>query len=189
MLFPPLAQITVTSPYGNRTLKGKSEFHPGVDLRAPTGEPVYSSDGGVVLRSYESIGKEQDPSKSWWGYGHRVVIKHDSGIETSYAHLNDRVVAEGQRVERGDLIGHAGESGRSYGPHLHYEVKVNGSTVDPMEYIDAVSVGGGSEESETETAPASTEDQGLLFASGRVAPALLAVALLVAAIWIVARVK
>ena len=111
-----------TSGYGRRWGK----MHYGADFAAPHATPVHSTADGVVVK----IG--------WMsGYGRMIKIKHDFGFETSYAHLSKIRVKKGQRVSRRDHIGDMGNTGRSTGTHLHYEVRLNGKAVNPMKYIKA----------------------------------------------------
>lgn len=111
-----------TSPFGRRW----GRMHEGVDLAGSMGSPVLATaDGVVVFAGWES------------GYGQLVRIKHDFGLETRYGHLSEIRVKVGQRVSRGDRIGDMGNSGRSTGTHLHYEVRVNGTAINPMTYIKA----------------------------------------------------
>lgn len=111
-----------TSGFGMRW----GRMHKGTDLAAPVGTPIYASADGVV-------------KKAGWsqGYGRMIVIEHAFGISTRYAHLSAFRVKTGQRVSRGDRIGDMGNSGNSTGPHLHYEVRVDGKAVNPMIYIKA----------------------------------------------------
>ncbi|MFZ5786208.1 MAG: DUF5930 domain-containing protein [Acidobacteriota bacterium] len=111
-----------TSPFGRRW----GRMHEGVDLAGSMGSPVLATaDGVVVFAGWES------------GYGQLVRVKHDFGLETRYGHLSEIRVKVGQRVSRGDRIGDMGNSGRSTGTHLHYEVRVNGTAINPMTYIKA----------------------------------------------------
>ena len=112
----------VNSPFGPRLSPwtGEPEFHVGVDLAANLGTPVKATAGGVV----RFAGTTEV-------YGQSILLGHGAGIETRYAHLKKIGVTRGQRVERGQLIGLTGNTGRSTGPHLHYEVLVDGRPVDP----------------------------------------------------------
>ena len=116
----------VTSPFGWRTSKftGKREFHKGIDISAPPGTPVYAPSSGKII--YAS----RDGS-----YGLSVKIAHNQSLLSRYAHLQTLDVKVGDIVERGQLIGYVGNTGRSTGPHLHYEVRLSGVPVDPMHYI------------------------------------------------------
>lgn len=116
----------ITSRFGGRAdpFTGRNEQHKGIDISARTGTPIYAPGKGTVIFS----GVEN-------GYGHTVLVQHGGGITTRYAHMSRRAVTEGQTVQRGDVIGYVGSTGRSSGPHLHYEVRLNGVNVDPLRYI------------------------------------------------------
>jgi len=103
---------------------GSREFHRGVDVSAPTGSPVAAPADGIVL----STGRES-------GYGNVLVLGHGDGTVTRFGHLYKFEVKPGQSVRRGDVIARVGNTGRSTGPHLHYEVMLEGGQVDPMGYI------------------------------------------------------
>ncbi len=118
----------LTSGYGWRRhpTSGKSRMHDGVDMAAAVGTPLYATADGVVTFS------------GWaGGYGRVIKIRHAMGFETRFAHLSKIRVKKGQRVSRGDRIGDMGSSGRSTGSHLHYEVRIGGKSVNPMNYIKA----------------------------------------------------
>lgn len=119
---PVKSAFRFTSGYGMRW----GRMHQGTDFAAPQGTPIYSTADGVVTHA------------GWLsGYGRLIKIKHAFGIETRYAHLSQIRVNVGQRVSRGDRIGDMGNSGRSTGTHLHYEVRVGDQSVNPMIYIKA----------------------------------------------------
>ncbi len=119
---PVKSNFRFTSGFGPRW----GRLHAGTDFAGPIGTPIYATADGVVTQS------------SWSsGYGRLIKIQHEFGIETRYAHLNSMRVSVGQRVSRGERIGDMGNSGRSTGPHLHYEVRVGGRPVNPMTYIRA----------------------------------------------------
>lgn len=101
------------------------KLHTGLDFRAPMGTPIYATADGVVKHSGGGSN----------GYGIHIDIDHGYGYETKYAHLSKSLVVEGQRVKRGDLIAHSGNSGLSKGPHLHYEIKKDGEKIDPVDYF------------------------------------------------------
>lgn len=125
---PVKSAFRYTSGYGYRRdpIKGGSRLHAGTDFAASYGTPIYATGDGVVI------------SAGWSsGYGRLVKIQHEFGIETRYAHMAKIRVKVGQRVSRGDQIGDMGNSGRSTGTHLHYEVRVTGKPVNPMTYIKA----------------------------------------------------
>ena len=122
----PLSASYTSSGYGNRThpVLGGTRSHKGVDLAAPTGTPIYATADGTV-------GKAE-----WFSsYGMYVAIDHGGDLETRYAHMSRIAVASGQRVRKGDVIGYVGSTGRSTGPHLHYEVRVAGAAVNPVPYM------------------------------------------------------
>ena len=119
---PVKSNFRFTSGFGQRW----GRLHAGTDFAGPVGTPIYATADGIVTHA------------SWSsGYGRLIKIQHEFGIETRYAHLNAMRVSVGQRVSRGDRIGDMGNSGRSTGPHLHYEVRVGGNPVNPMIYIRA----------------------------------------------------
>lgn len=116
----PLSSNKITSPYGTRS-RG---FHSGIDLAAKTGTSVYAAAGGTVELA------------SWYyGYGNCIVINHGNGVKTRYAHLSAYKVSVGTTVSRGQLIALSGNTGNSTGPHLHFEVIVNGVTKNPVNYL------------------------------------------------------
>ncbi|MFG5382261.1 MULTISPECIES: DUF5930 domain-containing protein [unclassified Yoonia] len=119
---PVKSNFRFTSGFGPRW----GRMHSGTDFAGPIGTPIYSTADGVVTHAGWSS-----------GYGRLIKIRHEFGIETRYAHLNSMDVTVGQRVSRGERIGAMGNSGRSTGPHLHYEVRVGGEPVNPMIYIRA----------------------------------------------------
>ncbi len=122
----PLGGATLTSSYGmrNHPVLRKRRKHNGVDLAAPTGTPVYATADGIV-------GKAQ-----WFSsYGLYIRIDHGADLETRYAHMSKLAVAAGERVRKGDVIGYVGSTGRSTGPHLHYEVRIDGVAVNPIPYM------------------------------------------------------
>ncbi|MDE0333045.1 MAG: peptidoglycan DD-metalloendopeptidase family protein [Nitrospinae bacterium] len=107
------------SPFTNRR-----EFHAGIDVVARVGTPIFAPADGVVIST-----------KRMGGFGKTVRIQHMQGIVTTYAHNSVNLVKVGQRVRRGDIIAKVGSTGRSTGPHLHYEVRINGVAVNPRLYI------------------------------------------------------
>ena len=100
------------------------QMHTGMDFTADRGTEVYATGDGVV----ELVERKR------WGYGKSIIINHGFGYKTLYAHLHDFEVRQGQKIKRGELIGQIGSTGRSTGPHLHYEVIVNGKKVNPIGY-------------------------------------------------------
>jgi murein DD-endopeptidase MepM/ murein hydrolase activator NlpD len=111
---------TVTSGFGMRW----GRLHAGIDIAAPEGTPVRAADSGVVIFA------------GWaGGYGNLVLVAHGGGMVTAYAHLSSVAVGEGASVGRGSTIGAVGSTGHSTGPHLHFEVRINGQPQDPMAYL------------------------------------------------------
>ena len=124
----PLARDVLTSGFGMREhpVLGGRRQHKGVDLAAPIGTPVFAPADGTVSRA------------SWFSsYGLYISLEHGGDMQTRYGHLSRLNVAEGQAVRKGDLIGFVGSTGRSTGPHLHYEVRVGGEAVNPIPYMQA----------------------------------------------------
>lgn len=116
----------ITSPFGYRThpIWGTTIYHAGIDIGVDEGVPVHAADGGTVVWS------------GWMGgYGYAVVIDHGNGLSTLYGHNSELVVSEGEAVGKGQVIAYAGSTGNSTGPHVHFEVRVNGDPVDPMGYL------------------------------------------------------
>lgn len=123
-IFP--ANGVITSRFGNRIhpILGYRRFHAGVDFGASYGATIRAADSGQVIFS------------GWYGgYGRAVIINHGGGITTLYAHASRLLVSEGMTVQQGQAIASVGSSGLSTGPHLHFEVRRNGSPTDPMEYL------------------------------------------------------
>lgn len=120
----------ITSTFGNRTdpFLGRLAMHTGIDFRFETGEPVRSAGAGKVITA-GAVG----------GYGNMVEIDHGDGVTTRYGHLSKISVSVGDVLENGAMIGRAGSTGRSTGPHLHYEVRYMGEAENPMHFINAAS--------------------------------------------------
>jgi murein DD-endopeptidase MepM/ murein hydrolase activator NlpD len=122
----PLDNASLTSGFGMRThpVLGGRRGHKGVDLAMPTGTPIYATADGVI-------------SKAEWfsSYGLYIALEHGGNIQTRYGHMSRLNVAAGQQVRKGDLIGYVGSTGRSTGPHLHYEVRIGGVAVNPVPYM------------------------------------------------------
>jgi murein DD-endopeptidase MepM/ murein hydrolase activator NlpD len=114
----PLRNVTVTSRFGKR----QGEVHEGIDLKAAPGTPVYAAQSGWVVYAGSQIR----------GYGGLVVLRHGKRISTVYAHNSKLLVKEGQSVKQGQLIAYSGNTGRSTGPHLHFEVRVGLDAIDPL---------------------------------------------------------
>lgn len=117
----------ISSPYGYRIhpIDGIKKFHSGLDLAVVSGTPIYSAQDGKVIHS-----------GSMGGYGLTVMIQHDNGVVTLYAHCSSLVAQVGQYISKGDHISNVGSTGKSTGPHLHFEVRANGSTVNPLSFIN-----------------------------------------------------
>ncbi|MGN6497441.1 MAG: M23 family metallopeptidase [Tsuneonella sp.] len=122
----PLANSVTTSGYGMREhpVLGGMRRHKGIDLAAPVGTPVYATADGTVERA-----------DLFSSYGLYVAIDHGGNLETRYAHMSRLAVAAGEHVHKGEVIGYVGTTGRSTGPHLHYEVRVAGQAVNPTAYF------------------------------------------------------
>lgn len=122
----PVANVRLSSGYGmrNHPVLGSRRQHNGVDLAGATGTPVYATADGIVGKA-----------KYWGSYGNYVQIEHGGELQTRYAHLSGYAVRAGDQVRKGQLIGYIGSTGRSTGPHLHYEVRLAGQPVDPRPYM------------------------------------------------------
>jgi murein DD-endopeptidase MepM/ murein hydrolase activator NlpD len=122
----PVAAYGLTSSFGMRQhpLLGVVREHSGIDLAAPIGSPIYATSDGIV-------------SMANWrgGYGLFVSLDHGGGVQTRYGHMSRLNVVAGQQVHKGDVIGLVGSTGLSTGPHLHYEVRLNGQAVNPVPYL------------------------------------------------------
>lgn len=122
----PVEGVRLTSGYGMRThpVLGGRRAHKGIDLAAPTGTPILATADGAV-------------SKAEWfsGYGLYVSLEHGGDLQTRYGHMSRLNVYAGQQVKKGDIIGYVGSTGRSTGPHLHYEVRIAGQAVNPLPYM------------------------------------------------------
>ena len=121
-----------SSSYGWRVdpFTGQMAFHEGLDFTATVGSPIYAAASGIV----SAIENTSD-------YGNIVKLDHGSGVETRYAHTSRILVKAGQRVEKGQLIAEVGNTGRSTGPHLHFEVRLNGIALDPRRYLTSTNQG------------------------------------------------
>lgn len=131
-IWPLPSSKLVTSLFGNRVHPeyGTVKFHKGIDINASVGAPIVAADGGTVV----TVGN--DPA----GYGIYVAIYHSGGRSTLYAHMNAAAVSSGQTVSQGQVIGYAGSSGVSTGPHLHFEIAVDGALHDPLGYFSGYTV-------------------------------------------------
>ena len=112
----------MTSSYGE--VRG-STYHKGIDIAKDTGEDVYASLGGKVISAGYNNG----------GYGNLIIVDHGNNIKTYYAHLNEIYVSEGDYIDKGNIIGTIGSTGYSTGPHLHFELRINNTPVNPINYI------------------------------------------------------
>ena len=124
----------ITSVQGNRVdpITGQHGTHGGTDIGASYGSAIYAAGSGTVVTAYNN-------SAYNGGYGNYAMINHGNGIQTLYAHMSVCSVTVGQTVSAGQTIGYVGSTGRSTGPHLHFEVRVNGSRVDPQSYYPGIS--------------------------------------------------
>ena len=122
----PLSGEHMTSGFGMRwhPVIGGRRQHKGVDLASPIGTPIHATADGTVAMA-----------ERYSGYGLYVQIEHGGSLETRYGHMSRIAVAQGQFVHKGDVIGYVGSTGRSTGPHLHYEVRVDGNAVNPIPYM------------------------------------------------------
>ena len=134
MLVPVTTSRSMSSNFGMRVhpVLGGFRMHKGVDLPASTGTPIHATADGVIGRA------------DWFGgYGLCVEIEHGANLETRYGHMSRIAVAEGQHVHKGDVIGYVGSTGRSTGPHLHYEVRIGGEAVNPVPYLQVAEAASG----------------------------------------------
>lgn len=116
----------ISSGYGMRkiSLYGYEKFHAGIDVPAGIGNSILAADGGtVIVSTYDG------------GYGNYIMVNHGNGRVTLYAHMSSRAVDVGAEVKKGQVIGYVGSTGNSTGPHLHFEIRINGSAVDPCNYF------------------------------------------------------
>lgn len=123
--FHPPAIGDLSSTFGFRNWGRRLKFHFGVDVRMDVGDPVYAAFGGVVRIAKKSS-----------DYGYMVLIRHDNGLETLYAHFSQLLCYVGQTVKASDIIGLAGSTGRSTGPHLHFEVRFKGEKINPNRLVN-----------------------------------------------------
>lgn len=117
---------SISSPYGKRNdpLNSRSAFHAGTDFRGKRGAKIYATGDGVVKKAFVN-----------GSYGNYVLISHGNGYTTSFAHMKKFLVQKGDRVKRGQLIGFIGNTGRSTGPHLHYEIHLNNRPINPKKFL------------------------------------------------------
>jgi murein DD-endopeptidase MepM/ murein hydrolase activator NlpD len=116
----------ITSSFGEREdpFNGEGAFHSGIDISSTFGQPVRAAADGVVLTAGLAS-----------GYGREIMVDHGNGIQTLYGHLSGFAITPGEQVKRGQIIGYVGTSGRSTGPHLHYEVRIRNTPVNPHKYL------------------------------------------------------
>jgi hypothetical protein len=127
-VFAPMGSGAFVWPTDDHFLAGRNfslRWHPGLDISAPLGAPLYAADSGVVVYA------------GWnnWGYGNLVILNHGNGWHTLYAHQSQINVACGQAIKQGQVIGWAGSTGRSTAPHLHFEMRFDGGWVNPWSYL------------------------------------------------------
>lgn len=125
-MWPLPASKGISSGYGMRkiSLYGYEKFHAGIDVPAGIGNSILAADGGtVIVSTYDG------------GYGNYIMVNHGNGRVTLYAHMSSRAVDVGAEVKKGQVIGYVGSTGNSTGPHLHFEIRINGSAVDPCNYF------------------------------------------------------
>lgn len=122
----PTVSRLITSPYGYRhdPFTGKLSFHRGIDIAGKLNDPVYAAASGIV----HTVGSDRL-------HGNHVIVEHSEGLRTWYMHLNKATVKKGDAVDKGQMIGKLGTTGRSTGPHLHYEVIKSGKSIDPRTYL------------------------------------------------------
>jgi murein DD-endopeptidase MepM/ murein hydrolase activator NlpD len=124
MIWPTDGRLSSGFGYRRHPILGYSRLHAGLDIGNSYGTPIWSAAGGTVIYS------------GWrGGYGNAVVVDHGGGVSTLYGHMNERLVAEGDTIDRGEWVGLMGSTGLSTGPHLHFEVRVGGSARDPLVYL------------------------------------------------------
>lgn len=126
MIIPASGRIS--SRFGKRidpVSKRRNSFHQGIDISAPEGTPVYAAENGIVA----------DAGYKKSGYGNLIIIKHADGLATYYGHLSKITVSKGGKVSKGDLIGRVGSTGKSTGPHLHFEIRKGDKALDPEEFV------------------------------------------------------
>ncbi len=117
----------VVSPFGPRTINGTYENHPGIDIAVPTGTQIHAAAAGKVIFT--------EPEASSGGYGNYTCIDHGGGLSTCYAHQEQFLVSAGEVVKQGQVIGISDCTGYCFGPHLHFEVRINGQVTDPIPYL------------------------------------------------------
>jgi len=128
----PASCKVITQGYGNKSSRYARGYHTGLDIGCTTGSPVYAAhDGTVIAAGYKGA------------YGNTVELKANSSFVTSYHHMSRIVARVGQNVSAGTVIGYIGSTGQSTGPHLHFEVRINGKDVDPQKYLNGAEIPAG----------------------------------------------
>ncbi|MDO5733368.1 MAG: peptidoglycan DD-metalloendopeptidase family protein, partial [Eubacteriales bacterium] len=135
LFFPNGFSQSITSPFGYRgsPINGAGEFHTGTDFQGSFGAPIFAAMGGTVIAANTPVG--QGAQYGGWGYGNYIDIQHPNGWVTRYGHLMNVNVSVGQQVSAGEMIGGCGSTGASTGPHLHFEIIIDGRQVDPVPYL------------------------------------------------------
>ena len=126
-IWPTPGFYTITSPFGYRVhpITGLWRFHGGIDIGAPLGAQTLAvADGTVLIAGWDN------------SYGNYIILDHGGGVHTLYAHLSQMHVSTGQTIRQGEVIGLVGSTGNSTGPHLHFEVRINGELADPKPHLD-----------------------------------------------------
>ena len=143
----PVQHLSFTSNFGIRSdpFRGTAAMHAGVDIPGPTGTPIYATADGIVSHA-ERQG----------GYGNMIEVNHGKGIATRYGHLSKILVSANSRVRRGQMIALMGSTGRSTGPHLHYEVRIDGHAVNPVPFLTTADYLLASRDSSVKQIPVST---------------------------------
>ncbi|MCI5145503.1 MAG: M23 family metallopeptidase [Candidatus Electrothrix sp. AR3] len=126
-LGPPMKKARITSGFGRRSdpFNRRLAFHAGIDFRGKIGDKILATADGVIKKS--AYDKK--------GLGHYVTVRHGNGYETVFGHMSKRLLKKGDKVRRGQVVGLMGNTGRSTGPHLHYEIRYRGKAVDPKKYL------------------------------------------------------
>lgn len=123
-IWPAGGEVTSRFGWRNSPWGGGGDWHPGIDIANDSGTPIYATADGVVA------------SSSWFGgYGNMVELEHGNGITSIYGHNSQNLVSPGQQVKKGQLIAYMGSTGYSTGPHVHYEIRVNGTAVNPASFL------------------------------------------------------
>jgi murein DD-endopeptidase MepM/ murein hydrolase activator NlpD len=121
----PVSSGGMIWPMAGRVSQEFHGGHAGMDIFAPSGTPIYAAKGGTVISAGFNSG----------GYGNLVLVAHGDGLVTAYAHMSQIIASEGQQVGQGTILGLEGSTGRSTGPHLHFETRLNGSAVNPRQFL------------------------------------------------------